>query len=115
MKLGDTTRHLSRLSSRKENSERRKHTLTRVSLDELATRSPDGFRCKGSQESEEIHCLWAEMACPSCLPVLGSHNRISPFLSPDAKRRPAEATRRERIAPCTMHLTPYALLEREVK
>lgn len=64
-------------------------TFTIASFDALASRSPDGFRCNGSHAREVIHCLCAAIGCPSCLPVFGSHKRISPFLSPDANRRPA--------------------------
>lgn len=70
----------------------RVHTLMRASLDELASRSPAGFRCNGSHASDVTHCLWAVRAWPCCCPFVGSHRRISPFLSAEAKRFPVEPT-----------------------
>lgn len=66
-------------------------------MDELASRSPAGFRCNGSHASEVTHCLCANSGCPCCCPFDGSHRRISPFLSADAKRFPVKQNQKQEM------------------
>lgn len=70
-------------------------TFMSPSLDELASRSPAGFRCNGSHASDVTHCLWADRGWPCCCPLVGFHRRISPFLSADAKRFPVHQHKRQ--------------------